>query len=143
MEAPVLRAWFTKAPEKRGKAQRRWFEFYFLPLSAELRYYEEVDFDAEQRVTNGKTQKGAIPILPGSLILFRSDLPELAVHNPNRTWRLHAEDSATAAEWGQLLRRVVNDAKAVEQGQPDPRSRFDGVEPPVPARCAPRAPEEV
>jgi hypothetical protein len=133
--APILSGWFSKQPEKRGKAQRRFFELHYLPLSAEIRYFEDVVFDPGARTQRGKNQaKGSVPVYHGSMILFSSDKPDLVVHNPTRTWKLTADDVAQAKEWGELLRKVSSDAKAVDAGNADPRTRFNE------APAAPAAP---
>eukprot|EP00040_Diaphanoeca_grandis_P005200 m.31806 g.31806 ORF g.31806 m.31806 type:complete len:138 (+) comp16523_c0_seq1:117-530(+) len=130
---PRLTAWFTKQPQKRGKAQKRFFELHYLPLSAEIRYFEEVMFDAETRTQMGKgEQKGSIPIYKDSLILFGGKDPELFVHNPTRTWKLTAEKIEEARAWGGLLRKVVSDAKAVDLGEKDPETRYEKLHEPTP-----------
>eukprot|EP00041_Stephanoeca_diplocostata_P010953 m.175410 g.175410 ORF g.175410 m.175410 type:complete len:155 (+) comp18351_c0_seq6:164-628(+) len=138
---PVLGGWFLKAPEKRGKAQRRYFELFFLPLSAEIRYYSDIEFNQESRVTRGKVQdqKGAIPIYHGSVILFNSEEPILAVCNPTRTWKLTADSIEIAGEWGKTLRKVVADNRAVDAGEEDPGTRYSVLNIPKPKGPAPRA----
>ena len=83
-----------------------------------------------------KDAKGSIPVYHGSMILFSSDKADLVVHNPTRTWKLTADDVPQAKEWGELLRKVSSDAKAVEAGNADPRTRFN-ESPAAPAAPSP------
>ena len=86
--------WMLKKPEKRGKAQRRFFELH----GTELRYYED------ESGGHGRDQKGAVELGPDSRVTVADR--DLTITNPDRVWALVTDTAEEATQWAALLKRA-------------------------------------
>ena len=116
----VLRGWFLKAPEKRGKAKRRFLELIFTNgNTAIVEYFEKAAANANGMVSGVKS-KGTFEIGGTSGIAFGNGDGKLVITNMDRVWKLTAESPGQETQWGKLLRAVASDYAAVR----DPKARY-------------------
>eukprot|EP00050_Salpingoeca_kvevrii_P000684 m.153956 g.153956 ORF g.153956 m.153956 type:complete len:2367 (-) comp10181_c0_seq1:22-7122(-) len=98
MAAPELEGWFAKKAEKFGKDQRRYFVF---TGGAAIEYYVNL------RGGKPATHKGSIDVTARTQVANKGR--ELVITNPDRKWRLVADDAKLAVSWCSALKRHVAD----------------------------------
>jgi hypothetical protein len=91
-------AWFLKAPEKVGKARRRYFQLN----KREILYFED---------ETKATKKGTIELLPTTAATAEGR--ELHIRNPQRTFLLTADDAAVCMQWQVAIMSRVLDREEV------------------------------
>ena len=98
----VIEGWLVKAPEKVGKARRR----YFVVRGNEVSYY------AAHKNGQPADKKGSFLIYPNSEIIL--NVKTLMIEDEDRLWKLEGDDSLGVSKWYKAL-TAIRDRLIVDQ----------------------------
>lgn len=91
------RGWLLKAPEKRGKARRR----FFVLKGADFRYFVE-----EGSNNTGVGEKGQISLSAQTQVQLHGS--EIMITTEKRRWQLRGDDAGDARQWTNALQGTTD-----------------------------------